>query len=45
MNKMGKITATMTALLVGGTVSTTASAATWHKGTPKALRGTWKRSC
>lgn len=45
MNKMGKITvATMTALLVGGTVSTTASAATWHKGTPKALRGTWKRS-
>lgn len=45
MNKTGKIAVTaMTALLVGGSISTTASAATWHKGTPKALRGTWKRS-
>jgi len=45
MNKVGKIVVTaVTALLVGGTISTTANAATWHKGTPKALRGTWKRS-
>lgn len=45
MNKVVKMTVTaMTVLLMGGTVSTTASAATWHKGMPKGLRGTWKRS-
>ncbi|AYM01487.1 hypothetical protein [Levilactobacillus yiduensis] len=45
MGKFSKAAVTaMTVFLVGGTVSTTASAATWHKGTPKALRGNWKRS-
>ena len=39
MNKVVKMTVTaMTVLLMGGTVSTTASAATWHKGVPKAIR-------
>lgn len=43
MNKVVKMAVTaMTVLLMGGTVSTTASAATWHKGTPKTLRGNWK---
>lgn len=45
MSKIRKITvAVMTTLLVAGAVPTTANAATWHKGTPKALRGNWKRS-
>ncbi|WP_260240629.1 hypothetical protein [Levilactobacillus brevis] len=35
MRKIAKLAMmAMTVLLVGGTVSTTASAATWHKGTP-----------
>ena len=43
MRKIAKLAMTaMTVLLVGGTVSTTASAATWHKGTPKALRGKYQ---
>ncbi|WP_057878191.1 hypothetical protein [Levilactobacillus paucivorans] len=45
MGKFSKIAVTaVTVLLVGGAVPTTASAASWHKGTPKALRGSWKRS-
>lgn len=45
MGKFSKIAVTaMTVLLVGSAVPTTASAASWHKGTPKALRGSWKRS-
>ncbi|MCI1554363.1 MAG: hypothetical protein LKH74_10625 [Levilactobacillus sp.] len=45
MGKFSKVAMTaMLVLLVGGAVPTTASAATWHKGTPKALRGNWKRS-
>ncbi|PTM21232.1 hypothetical protein DA798_11360 [Lactobacillus sp. PFC-70] len=45
MNKTMKVFITsMTVLLVGGTVPATASAATWHKGTPRGLRGSWKRS-
>ncbi|WP_203638650.1 hypothetical protein [Levilactobacillus wangkuiensis] len=43
MGKFSKIAVTvMTVLLVGGAVPTTASAAYWHKGTPKVLRGHWK---
>jgi len=45
IGKFSKIAVSaMTVLLVGGAVPTTASAATWHKGTPRALRGNWKRS-
>lgn len=35
-------TALLTAGLGFGTASTSANAATWHKGTPRALRGKWK---
>ena len=45
MNKLIKVSMVgLVAVTLGGTTSTTASAATWHKGTPKALRGNWKRS-
>ncbi|QCZ42402.1 hypothetical protein [Levilactobacillus brevis] len=45
MNKIMKITMTgITVLTLGGMTTATASAAAWHKGTPKALRSNWKRS-
>lgn len=45
MSKIMKMTmAALAVLLMSSTVATTANAATWHKGTPKALRGSWKRS-
>lgn len=45
MSKIMKMTmAALTVLLMSSTVATTANAATWHKGTPKALRGKWAHS-
>jgi len=40
MIKVGKLVmATMSALVLGGMMPTTANAARWHSGTPKAIRG------
>ncbi|WP_283678380.1 hypothetical protein [Lentilactobacillus sp. Marseille-Q4993] len=42
MNKKILTVSTMaTTLVFGGISATTANAATWHKGTPKFLRGIW----
>ncbi|WP_203638024.1 hypothetical protein [Levilactobacillus wangkuiensis] len=35
------VIALATGLAIGGSTTQTASAATWHRGTPKALRGEW----
>jgi len=44
MQKWGQIMiVALTTVTVGGAAAT-AHAATWHKGTPKALRGNWQRS-
>ncbi|KRO04118.1 hypothetical protein IV54_GL001637 [Levilactobacillus paucivorans] len=43
MTKFGKVVfVTLAALLVGGAIPTSASAAKWHKGSPKALRGNFQ---
>lgn len=43
MQKLSRfIVVALTTLVVGGTVSTSASAASWHRGVPKALRGKYQ---
>lgn len=45
MKKLGQIVVVaLTTIMVGGVAATTADAATWHQGTPKALRGNWQRT-
>ncbi len=43
MTKFGRVVLVMlTTLLIGGAFPTSASAAKWHKGSPKALRGNFQ---
>jgi len=43
MNKLRSLTILpLTTVLVGGAVTTSASAASWHRGVPKALRGKYQ---
>lgn len=45
MKKLGQVmVVALTTIMVGGVAATTADAATWHSGTPKALRGKWQRT-
>jgi hypothetical protein len=45
MKKLGQVMViALTTIMVGGVAATTADAATWHNGTPKALRGNWQRA-
>jgi len=44
MKKLGQMmVVALTTVMIGGVASSTANAATWHSGTPKALRGNWQR--
>lgn len=45
MKKVGQfVVVALTTIMVGGVAATSASAAAWHNGTPKAMRGNWQRS-